>query len=136
MTHSRAKLIIRSAALVATTTALWALAVLARAIGRVVINRGESPRALKDLLAYCLMAVLPVIFVRAAIQAWRLQPKGIESIAVGFLLFGLGGAIFSLVPIMFYQGCRLSFVIEAAIVSLLLIVGGVAVGVQQRGFSE
>ena len=72
------------------------LAVLVGAIGRAVINREESPRALKDLLAYCLVTVLPVIFLRAAVQAWRLQPKGIESIAAGFLLFGLGGAIFSL----------------------------------------
>jgi hypothetical protein len=136
MTDSRAKLIIRGAALVGAIAALWALAVLAGAIGRAVINREGSPRALKDLLAYCLVAVLPVIFLRAAVQAWRLQPKGIESIAAGFLLFGLGGAIFSLAQIVFYAGWQSSFVIEVAIASLLLVVVGVGVGVQRRRFSE
>ena len=129
-------MLIRGAALVAAIAALWALAVLAGGIGRAVINREGSPRAIKDLLAYCLVAVLPVIFLRAAVQAWRLQPKGIESIAAGFLLFGFGGAIFSLAQIVLYAGWQSSFVIEAAIASLLLVIVGVGVGVQRRRFSE
>jgi hypothetical protein len=47
-------------------------------------------------LAVCgLLLIVPLMFVWASVQAWRLVPKGIESVYSGYLLFGFMGFMIS-----------------------------------------
>lgn len=87
------KLIVRIAATLTALLALAALGVLMMAMIQAVNHEATLPSSYKKLGALGLLAIVPGLFVWAAIQAWRGQPKGIISLSSGWMLFGLGGGI-------------------------------------------
>jgi hypothetical protein len=87
------KLIIRLAAALTALLAVAALGVLAMATVRIVSQEANSPWFYKKLGVFGLIAIVPGMFIWAAIQAWRGNPKGIVSLSSGWMLFGLGGSI-------------------------------------------
>lgn len=88
-----AKTIVRIAATLTALLALAALGILAMAAVRLVIHEANSPRFYKEMGVLALVAIVPGVFVWAAIQAWRGNPRGIVSLSSGWILFGLGGSI-------------------------------------------
>ena len=96
MRYNRPQLIVKAAAVITGLLALWALVVLVFLMSRLMIHDANSPRFYKDLGLCGLVAILPLMFIWAAIQAWRLVPKGVVSLSSGWILFGLTGSISSL----------------------------------------
>jgi hypothetical protein len=74
-------------------------------------------------VAVCgLLLIVPLMFVWASIQAWRLVPKGIESVYSGYLLFGFMGFTVSA-----FQWLRIKEMQDLANAGLSLLAFGLGV---------
>lgn len=87
------KVIVRIAATLTALLAVAALAVLLVAAARFVSQGPNSTQFHRRMGVLGLFAIVPGLFIWAAIQAWRANPKGIVSLSSGWMLFGLGGSI-------------------------------------------
>ena len=87
-------LTVRSAALVTALLACSAIVVIVYYAYLSLLGRFEFPY--RHVVVCGLLLIVPLMFVWASIQAWRLVPKGIESVYSGYLLFGFMGSAVSL----------------------------------------
>lgn len=131
MQHRRPQIIVRTAAMLTALVALGALAVLVIATTQLIIHRADWPKFYKELGVYGLFAIVPVMFIRASIQAWRFIPNGIASICSGWLLFGFMAGFVYLFH--FFEHRRLEDGI-GSFVSICAFLVGVLVGTQQKFF--
>lgn len=79
------KLIVRIAAALTALPAVAVLGILAMAMVQAVSHEASSPSFYKKLGALGLLTIVPGLFVWAAIQTWRGQPKGIVSLSSGWM---------------------------------------------------
>jgi len=89
----KSKIIVRIAAILTAILSLSALTELVLIAFRLNIHV-ENSLQLYKMLGFCgLLAVVSIMLVWAAIQAWRGRPKGIVSLGSGRMLFGLTGSV-------------------------------------------
>ena len=129
MRYLRPKIIVRIAAVATALLALWALGVLLLWTSRLIIHEADSPRFYKDLGVFGLLAIVPLMFIWAAIQAWRCIPRGVVSLSSGWILFGLGGSILSL--FWFFTDWKVKDALVAVIWTCIFLFG-VLVSRQER----
>jgi hypothetical protein len=121
MRYQRPKIIVRIAAVTTAFLALWALGILLFRTAQLIIHEADSPRFYKDLGVLGLFAVVPLMFIWAAMQARRCIPRGVVSISSGWILSGLGGSIFSL--FWFFTDWKLRDAIGAFIWTCIFLFG-------------
>jgi hypothetical protein len=124
MQDRRAQIIVRVAALLTGSLALAVLALLGRAA-----TQPESPDFHGMLPMLGVLAILPVIFIWAAVQAWRFRPSGIVTLSSGWVLFGIGGTFAYL--FWFFTEWRAQDAAFAA-ACVLVFLFGILVSRQQR----
>ena len=96
MRYQRPEIIVKIAAMISGLLALGALAILVFLAARLILHDADSPQ-LYRMLGFCgLLAIVPLMFIWAAVQSWRCIPRGVVSLSSGWILLGLGGGIFSL----------------------------------------
>jgi hypothetical protein len=129
MRYQRPKIIVRIAAVITAFLALWVLGILLFGTTHLIRHEADSPRFYKDLGVLGLFAIVPLMFIWAAMQAWRCIPMGVVSISSGWILFGLGGGIFNL--FWFFTDWKLRDALGAVIWTCIFLFG-VWVAKQER----
>lgn len=117
----KSKTIVRIAATLTAFLALSALAFLVRSASWVITHETNPPESYKLLGALGLLAIVPMMFIWAAIQAWRCRPKGIVSLSSIWILFGLGGSIFHL--FWFFTDWRIKDAVVATVWTCIFLFG-------------
>jgi len=133
MSPSITKGVVRAAALLVLTASIGAMVMLLE----VAIRVWSSPDWYRSAsLALCCLAVIPGIVLWKSIAAWRLRPKGIESIAS---VFGFAGAIglgFSIAEIVCKVPAPFPKPLATGVISLVLAVIGYVVSRLQVRFGS
>lgn len=119
--------IIRSAAGVAAIAAFVALGLLAYAAYDLGRYHSDLPRFSRELGVYGLFAIVPLMFLWAAFQAWRLHPSGKLSISSCYVAVGLLCFFLPLHDLVFYWGDHTLRNILLLSLSIPLLIVGVLV---------
>ena len=113
--------------------ALLALAWIGTFAYRAVVARIDY----RVLVICCVLSIIPIMFLWASIQAWRLMPTGIVSVSSGYLLFGFLGFAANILRVLFDRAWSdTSQDGLFAGISLLAFVIGVMVAMQKRRLTK
>ncbi len=128
MSIRASKCVVRLAAVVTGLTSIYVLYLSGSLAYRTITSNGDAPDFWRTLGLAGLFAVLPVMFVWAAVCAWRYAPKGIISLSSGWMLFGIAGAVFHF--FWFYEDGKIRDAMYGAI-WLSIFLGGLLIGKQE-----
>ncbi|MBI3851305.1 MAG: hypothetical protein HY298_13675 [Verrucomicrobia bacterium] len=125
----RPQIIVKIAAVISGLLALSGLTFIVWLASDLLVYHASAPRFYKELGVYALFAIVPLMFILAAIQAWRCIPKGIVSLSSGWILFGLCGSIVQV--FWFFADWRIKDAI-GAIIWICVFLFGVLVARQEK----